>query len=54
VFSNTEQCCGEQELQDAHGRLAVLHGQLRGPAAFAHRRTGAEDSFMMLRERRIQ
>jgi hypothetical protein len=32
----------------------VLQGQLRGPGAFPHGRTGAEGSFMTLRERRVQ
>ena len=32
----------------------MLQGQLRGPGAFAHGRTGDEGSFMMLRERRVQ
>ena len=54
MFSSTQQCCGEQELQDAHGRLAVLHSELRGPVAFAHRRTRTEGSFMTLRKHKIQ
>jgi hypothetical protein len=44
MFTSTQQCCSEQELEDAHGRLAVQQGKLRG----------AEGSFMTLRERRVQ